>query len=234
LLKDELLLFNENIVMRGIMKYLLVVLLLVLSFESFAQQDPEAKSILDKFSNKSKSYSTIKAEYVVSTENKQNGEKSSKKGTLLLKGDKYKMDFNGSVVYFDGKSIWSYIKDANEVNITKPNKKSDDYILNNPSKLFTIYSKEYKYRYLGDVTMKGHDCSEVDLYPYDINKSYSIIKLLIDKQSLELVSAKIIEKSGISITIDIVKFLTNVPTVENDFVFDAKLFPGIEVIDLRK
>ncbi len=214
-------------------KFILSLVILVNSAMIFSQQDPEAKKILEDFSNKSKSYKAYSATYTLLTENHQNGNHSENKGTMLVKGNKYKMEINNTEIYFDGKDIYNYTKASNEVSIVKPNKKNNDLLLDDPSKLFNIYTKEYKFRYLGETTANNRNCFEVDLYPYDLKKKYSIIKLLIDKDKLELVSAKAIMKSGIDYTISIDTFNGKAAASEKDFNFDIKAYKGIEVVDLR-
>jgi outer membrane lipoprotein-sorting protein len=211
----------------------LFLFFLTISVTLFSQQDPEAKKILDEFSGKSKSYKAYSASYTLSTENHQNGDNTENKGTLLVKGNKYKMEINNTQIYFDGKDIYNYTKASNEVSIVKPNKKNEDLLLDDPSKLFYIYTKEYKFRYLGETTAKSRNCYEIDLYPYDLKKKYSIIKLLIDKNKLELVSAKAIMKSGVDYTISIDTFNGKAVATEKDFNFDIKTYKGIEVVDLR-
>jgi outer membrane lipoprotein-sorting protein len=216
------------------MKKLFYIIFSIFLIDSvFAQQDPEARKILDQFSEKTKSYSAYKFDFSVNTENLQTHEKSSKKGSILIKGEKYFMTFNETDIYFNGKNIWNYLKESNEVNITKPSKSKQKEDIENPSKLFNIYVSDYKFRYLGDKEDQGRECYEVDLYPFDIDKSYSIIRLHIDKISLELVSAMIFQKSGIHINIVVEKFLANCQTSDSDFVFDIRKHPGVEVIDLR-
>jgi hypothetical protein len=86
---------------------------------------------------------------------------------------------------------------------------------------------------LGDVTENGRECYEVDLYPIDIKKKYSIVKLLIDKEKLELVSSKLIMRSGVHYIVNIDSFNSLLNASDQDFIFDIKAHKGIEVVDLR-
>ncbi len=216
-----------------IQKAISLILFLAITGNSFSQQDPEAKKILDMFSKKTKSYKAYQANFTIIDENRQNQEKTENKGTLLVKGEKYKLEIDKTEIYYDGKLIYNYIPASNEVSISKPGKKTDDVFTNNPSKLFTIYSTDYKYQYLGNLDERGHKCYEVDLYPFDIKRKYSIIKLLIDIDKLELVSSKLIMKSGVNYTVKIDTFNEQAIASEKDFVFNIKAHKGIEVVDLR-
>lgn len=209
------------------------ILFCSLSISLFAQQDPEAQKILDAFSKKTKSFKAFSLEFEILSENKQTGETSENKGSIVIMGDKYKLKLDQVEMYFDGKSIYNYSPKSNEVSITKAGKDDDDAFLKNPSKLFNLYTKDYKYRLLGEVNYMNKTCYEIDLYPNDFKKKYSIVKLLIEKGTLELVAAKLVMKSGVNYTLDVLNFNSNVQAKESDFIFDPSAYKGIEVVDLR-
>lgn len=198
-----------------------------------AQQDPEAQKILDAFSKKTKSYKAYNAQFEIVYENKQNGESTENKGNITIMGNKYKMNINQTDIYFDGKNTYNYSSKSNEVSISSPKKKDEESFFNNPSRLFNLYTKEFKFRLLGEIVYKSRVCYEIDLFPKDLNKKYSIIKLLIDIENLELISAKLIMKSGVNYTLNILKFTANIAANEKDFNFDSSKYKGIEIIDLR-
>ena len=211
-----------------------VLFLLPLFFMNLnAQQDPEAKKVLDAFSKKTKSFASFSANFEIVSDNRQNGETSSNKGSIVMKGSKYKMIVNETEIYFDGKNIYNYTPKTKEVSISLQNKKSDESILNNPSKLFNLYTKDFKYRLLGETNVKNRNCFEVDLYPIDLKKKYSIIKLIIDSEKMELVSAKLIMKSGLNYVLNITSFNNQANATEKDFIFNLANYKGVEVIDLR-
>lgn len=213
-------------------KILLISLILLPCFSVFAQ-DPEAKKILDKFSEKTKSYAAYSADFEIKSENHQNGESNENTGKILVKGNKYRLDINKTQVYYDGKDIYNYIPQSNEVSISKPSKKKDDSFLKDPSQLFNLYTKDYKFRLLGETTINSRNCYEIDLYPIEMHKNYSIIKLLIDKEKLELVSAKVVMKSGVHYLLTVRNFNNQAQATDKDFSFNISAYKGIEVIDLR-
>jgi outer membrane lipoprotein-sorting protein len=214
-------------------KYYLFFLIFAFTQSLLAQQDPEAKRILDAFSKKTKSYHSYKVDFTIISENRQNQEKNESKGTILVKGDKYKLDLNKTVIYFDGKYIYNYIPESNEVSISKPTKSIDDILANNPSKLFNIYITDYKFQYLGNIFENNRNCYEIDLYPFDIKRKYSILKLQIDTARFELVSARLVMKSGVNYTIRIDTFNSKIAAEEKEFIFNIKAHKGIEIVDLR-
>jgi outer membrane lipoprotein-sorting protein len=213
----------------------ILIVLSIFSINLFAsQQDPEAKKILDPFANKAKSAPTIKINFTFIIENHQNGQTQKSKGELWLKGDKYKIIQDKSIIYYDGKYNYTLLPQSKEVTITNPSNKGEESLLKNPSQIFSIYSKDFKFQYIGETSYNNIKCHEIDLYPFDINKSYSIIKLLINKDDYSLCAARMIMKSGIHYILYVDKIDYKSRIADNEFTFDPKANKDIEVVDLRK
>src|SRR3954465_6165299 len=79
--------------------------------------DPAAKKILDVVSNKFKTYKAPQASFTYRVENAQGKALSTKKGTVTMKGGKYKATMDGLEIYSDGRTVWNYDKSANEVTV---------------------------------------------------------------------------------------------------------------------
>ncbi|MGM0550294.1 MAG: LolA family protein [Bacteroidota bacterium] len=216
------------------MKHILIYTLLLLMIAPFAkaQQDPEAKEILDKLSAATKAHETIVADFKVTYTSTKDNASNSSEGTIKIKGEKYQMDFMGTVTYFNGKTIWSYLKEANEVNISDPMEDGTD-LMGNPQSIFTIYEHDFKYKYLGTEIDRGETLWVVDLYPEDLSQQYARIRLYINKDDLYLSGAQVYGKEGSNFTISISNFKTDMPLPDNIFVFDEEEHPKAEIIDLR-
>lgn len=213
-------------------RYFLLTLLITSIFNLFAQQDPEAKKILDKLSSKTKSYKNIQIEFKMDYVNLKDDYKNSSQGSIILQNDKYKLDFMGVESYFDGKTLYSYLIESNEVNISEPDPNETD-ILSNPRQVFTLYEKDYKYQLISQSSEGGSSFAIVDLYPIDLEKDYSRIRLQINTNQYQLKSATIFGKDGSSFTLSVNTFKTNQPVDDNFYVFDESKYPGVEKIDLR-
>ncbi len=214
--------------MKKVLTFILSLSVLVLS----AQQDPKAKEVLDKVSAKTKGYSSIQVEYLFTHENIQEEIKETSQGKLSLKGNKYVLEFMGNTVYCDGKTINSYVKDANEVNISSISEDSES--LFNPAKMFTAYEKGFKYKFEGERFEKGRALVIVDLFPEKINDSeYSKVRLMIDKDKNQIVSISYFGKDANRFTIDVVKMVPNTAMDDSMFIFNKDKFPGVEVVDMR-
>src|SRR5436190_9696768 len=114
-----------------------LLLISVLAGNLLAQKeggnDPDAKKILDAVSTKFKSYKSVQANFTYKVENAQGKAISSKKGTVYMKGTKYRVNFVGQEIYCDGSTVWTYDKSSNEVTITKLDVSSNTLT---PQKLF--------------------------------------------------------------------------------------------------
>lgn len=213
-------------------KYIALFTLLIVGTTIFAQQDPEAKKVLDKLSAKTKSYKNIQIDFKVEYVNLKDNFKNSSPGTITLQNEKYKLVFMGIESYFDGKTLFSYIIESNEVNISEPEADDTD-ILSNPKQIFTLYEKDYKYQLISESTENGTSFTIVDLYPIDLNKEYSRIRLQINTSAYQLKSATIFGKDGSNYSLIVSAFKPNQAIDNKLFIFDESKFPGVEKIDLR-
>ena len=197
--------------------------------------DAKAKAILDELSKKTKSYTTIKAEFSIVVTGADKKEKENSSGALSLKGTKYKLDVKGQNIYCDGKNQWTYIKESNEVQINNaPDPAKTDNIT--PVNIFTLYEKGFKSVYFSEETVGTAKCDVIDLYPIDPKgKKYHRVTLYIDKTKKQVVQVKIFSKADQSVTTITVKsFITNTEMADASFTFNEKDFPSVEVVDLRE
>ncbi|MGM0407289.1 MAG: LolA family protein, partial [Bacteroidota bacterium] len=132
-------------------KYFFITILISVSAFVYAQQDPDAKVILDKLSEKTKSYENIRTEFKIDYKSLKDQTQNSSKGDITIKGEKYRLNFLGTQSVFDGKTLWSYLEEVNEVNISEPQPDDED-ILSNPQEIFTIYEKDFKYQLIDKYT----------------------------------------------------------------------------------
>lgn len=198
----------------------------------FAQEDPAAKKILDKLSEKTKSHKVIKSDFEVTFKSTKDNAQNTSKGTITMKGEMYRLKFMGSEVFFDGKTLWNYISEVNEVNISEP-ELGDNDLLNNPKQLFTVYEKDYKYQLIKSMVEGNVNYALVDLYPINLNEEYSRIRLQINTEEYFLSSATIFGKDGSNYSIKISNYNTSLEFDDSYFVFDEKKYKNIEVVDLR-
>ncbi len=206
-----------------------IITLLTLSLSSIcsAQNDPKAKAILDELSAKTKAYTSIKADFSFTVEKKDKS-KDTQNGKIQTKGSKYKLEIPGHEIYCDGKTLWDYIKDANEVQIKEAENDKEDGV--NPTTIFTMYEKGFKYKFESESATQ----QIIALYPENPDKKkYHTVKLYIDKTKKQITMVKMMMKDGSTHTYEIKKFETNTAIADSDFTFNTKAHPGISIEDLR-
>jgi outer membrane lipoprotein-sorting protein len=216
------------------MKKLFIAAFLVLGsgISVMAQSEVKAKAILAEVSKKYRSYDVIKTEFSYTLENPEAKIKETQSGTLFVKSkvNKYKVVLKGQELISDGKNQWTYLKADKEVQVSEVDNSADAL---NPAKLFTIYEKGFKSLYTNDTKVNGKMVHNIDLSPIDTKRSFFKVKLQIDKLSKQIVNAVIFDKNGNRYTYSIKTFIPNIKVPESTFAFDSKLYPGVEVVDLR-
>jgi outer membrane lipoprotein-sorting protein len=212
-------------------KLLILMSVLVGSTMLFAQTAPLGKDLVKGFSEKMQAYESIKAEFTFTLENLQEGFSDTHKGNLKFKGKSYFLELMGMQVYFDGKTKWQYIPEANEVTISEPTS-LDGGFFDDPTQIFRSYEQDFKSKFMGEKIEKKVSLYEVDLYPEDISVPYSIIKIIFKKQNLEPVSIKYQGKDGINYIIDVKTFSGNQNLKDNEFTFTPAEHKGIVIVDM--
>ncbi|MCK9202828.1 MAG: outer membrane lipoprotein carrier protein LolA [Bacteroidales bacterium] len=209
--------------MRTILSFILISITLL----GYSQgKDQKAAALLNEVSTKTKAYKSIKVDFSYTMENAKAKINEEKTGSLLISGDKYKMTVSGQTVICDGKTIWTYIKESNEVQVNTLENKDDALT---PSKLLTTYNSNYKSRII-----KSPDpgIEAIELIP-NTTKNFNKAILGIDKVKKQIRSFTLFDKSGNTYTYKIKTFITDTPVINSEFIFDEKKFPGVEVIDMR-
>lgn len=197
-------------------------------------KDVKATSILQTLDKKTKSYTTIHAEFTITLYGADKKPGDSQKGALWVKGAKYKYDIKNQVVFCDSSTTWTYLKDANEVQINKVDPTSDKGSLS-PATIFTFYEKGFKSHFIDEEKVNNVVCECIELYPKHPEKEkYHTIKLFIDKVKNQVVQAIFLMKDGTTQIITVTKFAPNTILPNTTFTFDTKSYPGVEVEDLRE
>lgn len=195
------------------------------------KNDPDAKKVLDAVSAKFKTYTAPQASFTYQVENAQGKALSTKKGTVTMKGNRYKVVLDGMEIYSDGKTSWNYDKNANEVTVDNVNTSGSAMT---PQKLFTnFYDKDFFYKLNGVKKEAGKTLQEVELTPIDKTRPFHKVYVWIDKATNTIYSARFLEKTGgrYSYTINSLKGSASVP--DSFFIFDKSKYPGVEIVDLR-
>ncbi len=215
------------------MKKLITLTIIALGFNvAFAQQDPKAKGILDKLSAKAKTFKTISATFEYELNNETAGINETQNGSLISKGEKYNLNIAGQNVISDGKTKWTYIEDAGEVQIDVASTGEEEAL--NPSKILTIYEDGFKYKFEKEVKIDGKTLQVIKLFPEKADeKPFHSALLYVDKVKNEVTKIELKGKDGSDYTYTIKSFEINKDIPDSKFTFNTAKHPEVEVIDLR-
>lgn len=199
----------------------------------FGTQDTKAKGILEKVTEATRGFSSIQASFNYVMENKEAGINENYKGNILLKGDQFHLSLPsmGMEIYNNGETVWTYLKDANEVTVAEAGDEMNE--LMDPSKLFTIYEQGFDYKFIEEKNSDGVPVYMIDLFPEDEEIEYTKIRIQIEKKRMLIKKAEMIGRDGNNYIVEVVNLKTNVPTSDSDFVFNTDQVKDIEIIDLR-
>ena len=108
---------------------------------SICIQAQDAMKVLDIAADRIRKAGNVKIEYKAGIFS--NGtETASSSGTMWLQESKMKLEADGIKTWYNGKTRWCYVPEANEVNIDEPNKK--EMAAMNPYRFMNIYKKGFK------------------------------------------------------------------------------------------
>lgn len=198
-------------------------------------QDPKAKELLEKLRNKVMGFESFKADLEYTLENKAAGLKETQEGSLLMKGKKkYKVAMSGREIYCNGETIWTYIPDVGELQITDiPDEEDEEGNIMNPANVFNMYEKGFKYQHTGQETVDGKTLDVIKMYPMNPEgKPFHTLIVYIDAEKLQLEKMVVKAKDGNTYTYKLKNFKSNVGAKDSDFEFDES--EAEDVIDLRE
>ena len=213
--------------------FITLFFLLLTSHNQFAQDYETGEAILKKVAEKTNTYETIDIKFTLNQESMQTGESFTEHGKIILKDKKYKIILEDTEILYDGKTMWTYLISAEEVNITEPKQDNNALSITNPRRILNIYNEDFKCNYVDDVTIDNTVYHKIDLYPNDLDKKYSRIRVLVNKETLQIYMSTIFYKDGNRFSLTLSEFNTHKHFPDSIFSFNKEANPDVEVIDMR-
>ncbi|MCF8308993.1 MAG: outer membrane lipoprotein carrier protein LolA [Bacteroidales bacterium] len=198
---------------------------------AFGQQNSSTE-ILDQVAKKTQSYDAIKIIFNYSMENEGQDIHENYKGEITSKGKKYRLKVAGQIIINNGEKVWTYIPDAKEVQLNEVTENNTRF---NPTQLIKNYKKEYKTRFIENVTEKNRELAVIELIPKNNNEEVTFKKahLFIDKTRDEIYRLKVFGEMRNEFTYTVKELLPNISVQENTFHFNKENHPDVDVIDMR-
>ncbi len=193
-------------------------MLLLFCMGVFAQNRQQAMKVLNKTAAVVGRKGGAQANFTVS--GKKTGTQT---GTIAIKGNMFQARTKKAIIWYNGKTQWSYLKMTNEVNISTPNEAKRMSM--NPYTFISMYKNGYNL----SMTTKG---GNYVVHMVAQNKKRSVPEAYITISKSYKPSVVRMRQGNDWTTIYVNNFVAkNQPN--SKFSFNAKDFPKADVIDLR-
>lgn len=198
-------------------RFILFVGVCVCILPAFAQQ-LTARQVLDKTAAVMGNKGGASASFVL-----KDPKLGKSSGALQIKGDKFFAKTPQAMIWFNGKTQWSYLTNTNEVSVTNPTE--SQRMAMNPYTFINMYKQGY------DLSMKIVGSNYLIALKAKGHKSIPEMHIAVSKKTFVPQEIKI-KRNGQWLAIAISKFMRR-NFSDAVFSFKAKDFPSAEVIDLR-
>jgi len=179
-----------------------------------------ATSVLDKSAATLRAAGNVKIGFTLEVDG------GASAGYIKLQRQKFVVNVGGSITWFDGKTMWTYVKANEEVNVTNPS--ADAVAKMNPYAFLSFYKKGYTAK-MGKGTAKEHEV----LLTGKSGSPYTNVVVRINKSTQYPTFIKMTSSKGAVTTIRCNSFLKNQKYKDSTFQFNKKNYPDAEIVDLR-
>lgn len=213
--------------MKRVILFTLLAGAMISGFEAVAQKtaDQLLKAVIDKMRNTP----NLKIEFTYQMLNTKAGINEKKNGTLFLNGDAYKVIIEGQTIVSDGKNVWTYLPESNEVMVSKAG--SGDEALS-PTTLLSSYAKDYKSAFATNKENNGKGLKTIELKATAGAKFPKVI-VGVNEKTEYLGRLVIFDNGGNQFIYNMNRMMPNAALSRNFFTFDQAEYPGVDIVDMR-
>ena len=197
-------------------------LVLLLAAQAVTAQN-NAEALIRLMVNQMKSHQNVELTYKYQIE--ADGKTSEvQQGKGWLQGEAYKVEMVEQHIISDGKTIWTYLVDDNEVMISNATEGVD----NTPLKLLTSLDKNYA------ATLTGIDEKGVATIELANPKGqYRRVTLRANANKMQISGLDVYMEDGTKLIVTINEMKFDQELGDKFFTFDTKKHPKVDVIDMR-
>lgn len=196
-----------------------VVTAMCLAIASYAAEP--AKTTVSKCSAALKSAPSLTATFLLDSDNGQIP------GSLTMSGRCFKLITDRLSIWYDGKTQWTYIPDNEEVSITEPT--ADELLETNPVEIINASMSNYS----GRVVSTDGNVRTIELKPLKAGGSIVSAELSIDTARNLPTRIVAVFTNGSRLIANIANVRIGKAIGRSAFVYDTKLNPSAETVDLR-
>ena len=182
---------------------------------------PTAAQLLAQAVEQIKKSPSLQATFRASTSD------GSAQGSILLSGNRFKLDTDEFTTWFDGRTQWAYSPRTGEVNISEPT--FEELAQINPFAVIGSLKDGYNARRVN--APKGSD--RLELTPKHKGGDYSEVTLTLNAATHYPSAIEIVATDGARINIAVTSVKAGKMPDASAFRFNRSLYPRAEIVDLR-
>lgn len=196
------------------------ILILSAWLTAVCMQAQTARQVLDRAAAEFKKTQCVTAEFELSTGGGHDT------GTIILQGQKFKTTTSGTTIWFDGKTMWTYVHDNEEVNVSEP---TDSQVARiNPYSFLNMYKQGY------DVAFGGSTSTDYEVVLTATNSKASIQKAILRIKRTDYTPLYVMMGTArADVEISVTSYKKTQKQPDATFRFDKQKYPKVEVVDLR-
>jgi outer membrane lipoprotein carrier protein len=211
----------------------LIAVAIIMSVNMVSAQtasETKAADLLKKASNKIKAFTTMEVNFSYVMENSQMGINESLSGKVFSKGDKYRMTVGDNIFISDGKTVWNYLDELDEIHINTVENSEGGL---SPTALLSDFATQYQAKFIKQESHKGKMVDIIDLVP-NTPQSFYKYRVALDARDQMLVYTIAYDRHGGTYTYTIENIKPNQPIPDTRFVFNRNEFPAdVDIVDMR-
>jgi len=215
---------------------LLIGLLWVFMHHPTLADDSKAKAILDQVSTYYHSLYSFQVDFEQVTTSP--GKKTEKvTGAIAVKGKKYRLQLEDQIIFNNGQTISTYLKEEKEVTINHFTPEKGDF---NPATLYELHKQGYVcVSHTQKILQKAkYDCIELipeKQPPKEETADNDLIKmqLIINQKTKQIHQWKTFSRDHTVSTYHFKNFNPTVRLKDRYFHFNTEQHPDVEIVDLR-
>lgn len=203
-------------------KALIILTIIVMAATQAVNAATSADALLDKCVKTLTTYSSVTIGYTLSSDG------GSTDGAMTVSGSRFLLDSPQLAIWFDSKTLWSLAKAQNEVNVTTPTEEELQQI--NPLMVLAGFRQGYN-----ATELKSSTPGEQSVKLTPKSKGGAIDAAVVNMNEFTHRPVSIVLTLSNRTTVSIrIRNIAKAPQLNDaSFRFNAKNYPGVDVIDLR-
>lgn len=194
-------------------------------FFTQAQNDPNAKKVIDAFGSKVKASKGISATFSLKSFSSKGKANGSKALSLSMRGEKYVLKQGKTEIICDGKNVYNF---DGAKTITKSAVEESSQTLSPQKLLAGSYDKDFSYKLVNS----NGNFNEIEMVPLDKRKNFQKVTLYFNKKNSLLAKASIVDKSNNVTELGVNNINLNAKLADAIFVFTRSNYPkDAEILD---